>query len=60
MIPYVKEPRGRLQKRGRTQHTNDAICAEDVLMEEHEDLEATGRGAAGKLTGPHVAPRQQQ
>ena len=42
------------------QTTDNHVGAEVSSMERTADSEATGPGAAGTLTGPKEAPRQQQ
>jgi hypothetical protein len=55
--PAGTKVRGGEQKRGRTKEESEANQKE-VRRGSQDIQEATGHGAAGKLTGPSVAPRQ--
>lgn len=58
VVPFEDMSEGVDQKRGKVgvQHVDNEVSN----MEREEDREATSHGAAGKLTGPSVAPRQSQ
>lgn len=66
LVPFVEMPSGGIQKKGRLgavphDKQEDHIEEEDIYSrEENQIKEATGHGAAGKLTGPSVVPRQEQ
>ncbi|CAM0881945.1 unnamed protein product [Alopecurus aequalis] len=59
IVPYDDDQKGGEQKRGRASSGKQAN-QKHGMMEVDDDLEATDPGATGKLTGPSVAPRQQQ
>ena len=66
MVPYGANEKGGEQKRGRTKQGQPVIQevqqpdGGDVEMQDKAHMGATGHEAAGKLTGPRVAPRQPQ
>ena len=51
IVPYDESAAGGIQKKGKLGEEQDV---------KQDDLEATGPGAASNLTGPYVAPRQEQ
>ena len=58
LVPFVDVPVGGVQKKGKTEAQQGEDEATSKVCE--VDMEATGPGAAGKLTGPRVVPRQEQ
>lgn len=72
LVPFVDNPAGGLQKKGKVEvqpvsHEVQQPYVVDMPMEDDAssmvrevDKEATGHGAAGNLTGPSVAPCQEQ
>jgi hypothetical protein len=58
MVPFEDVPEGGIQKKGKV--AAQTLEDDASSKEREEDLEATSHGAAGKLTGSSVAPRQSQ
>ena len=57
MVPYEEGTEGGKQKKGKKERreTEDDACS----VGRGGNLEATSHGAASKLTGPSVVPRQE-
>ena len=59
VVDQDREEEGGKSKKGKVKRTEEAIEL-DMGAKGEVDMEATSPGAAGKLTGPFVAPRQEQ
>ncbi|KQK24217.1 hypothetical protein BRADI_1g78778v3 [Brachypodium distachyon] len=63
LVPYSEAPKGSAQKKGKTGEdtgTQEQLNMEVDSEERMADKAAISHGATGKLTGPHVVPRQGQ
>jgi hypothetical protein len=70
LVLFVDVPAGGVKKKGEMELHHEGECTQQRLNDQMEDdvssmacevdKEATGPGAAGELTGPNVAPRQEQ
>lgn len=62
LILHSKELEGNIQKKGKIEDSEEDQMEEDgrATVDILEDMEATGLGATGKLTGQAAPPRQEQ